>query len=154
MALSVGATFGSRHISKGLIDDARGEESVGGRSLHALGERLANNTHLKSLVTIRGAESSNWTSLADLTEPGWRHAWPRVPRRESFGEGCYSGSGRIPRRRCGSAQESETSRGYALSEAHATELFRGTNADERVAEKADAWRLTLMQKGFREIAKV
>jgi hypothetical protein len=62
------------HISKGLIDDARGEESVGGRSLHALGERLANNTHLKSLVTIRGAESSNWTSLADLTEPGWRHA--------------------------------------------------------------------------------
>jgi hypothetical protein len=47
---------------------------VGGRSLDGLGERLTNNTHLKSLVTIRGAESSNWTSPADLTEPGWRHA--------------------------------------------------------------------------------
>jgi len=45
-----------------LIDDARSEVSVGGRSLHGLGERLPNNTHLKSLVTIRGAESSDWTS--------------------------------------------------------------------------------------------
>ncbi|MGH9372049.1 MAG: hypothetical protein ACRD15_11015 [Vicinamibacterales bacterium] len=45
-----------------MIDDARSEVSVGGWSLHGLGERLVNNTHLKSLVTIRGAESSNWTS--------------------------------------------------------------------------------------------
>ena len=34
----------------------------------------------------------------------------------------------------------------------ATELFRGPDADEGVAEKADAWRLTLMKKGFLEIA--
>ena len=91
---------------------------MGGRSLHALGERLPNNMHLKSLVTIRGAESCNWTSPADLTEPGWRHA----------GRECHDGKalvrlllrvGEDSPARCGSAQESETSRGYALSDAHA-----------------------------------
>jgi hypothetical protein len=31
-----------------------------------------------------------------------------------------------------------------------TELFRGVDRDERVAEAADAWRLALLQKGFTE----
>jgi hypothetical protein len=35
----------------------------------------------------------------------------------------------------------------------ATELFRGADADERLAEKADVGRRTLLAKGFREIAK-
>ena len=42
---------------------------------------------------------------------------------------------------------------YGTDDIVATELFRGADADERLAEKADAWRLTLIAKGFREIAK-
>lgn len=42
---------------------------------------------------------------------------------------------------------------YSPDAVVATELFRGTEADERLAAKADAWRLTLLQKGFREIVK-
>jgi hypothetical protein len=38
---------------------------------------------------------------------------------------------------------------YGPHDIAATELFRGVDADARLAEKADAWRLTLMQKGFR-----
>ena len=34
-----------------------------------------------------------------------------------------------------------------------TELFRGADADERLAEKTDLWRRMLIQTGFREIAK-
>jgi hypothetical protein len=52
-----------------LSDDARSEVPVGGRSLRGLGERLVKNSHLKSLVTIRGAESINLDIPADLTEP-------------------------------------------------------------------------------------
>jgi hypothetical protein len=43
---------------------------------------------------------------------------------------------------------------YGPQDIVATELFRGTDADVRVAATADAWRLTLLQKGFREIARV
>lgn len=43
--------------------------------------------------------------------------------------------------------------GYGPEEIVATELFRGVEADERLAERADAWRLTLMAKGFGEIAR-
>jgi len=43
---------------------------------------------------------------------------------------------------------------YGPQDIVASELFRGTDADERLAEKADVGRLTLLAKGFREIAKV
>lgn len=43
--------------------------------------------------------------------------------------------------------------GYSVDHLVASELFRGPNADERLAEKADAWRVALVAKGFREIAK-
>jgi hypothetical protein len=39
---------------------------------------------------------------------------------------------------------------YGPQDVVATELFRGADADERLAATADAWRLTLMQK---EIAR-
>ena len=32
-----------------------------------------------------------------------------------------------------------------------SELFRGVDRDERLAEAADAWHSALMQKGFREV---
>ena len=41
---------------------------------------------------------------------------------------------------------------YERGDIVATELFRSESADERLAERADAWRLTLLTKGFREIA--
>ena len=40
---------------------------------------------------------------------------------------------------------------YSAEDIVATELFRGHNADERVAEHADTWRLNLMLKGFIEV---
>jgi len=40
---------------------------------------------------------------------------------------------------------------YSGEDIVATELFRGPNADEHVAEHADTWRLNLMLKGFREV---
>ena len=40
-----------------------------------------------------------------------------------------------------------------LDDIIASELFRGVDADERLAEKADTWRRTLIAKGFHEIAK-
>jgi hypothetical protein len=43
---------------------------------------------------------------------------------------------------------------HGPQDAVATELFRGADADERLAEKADAWRVTLVAKGFPEIARV
>ena len=43
---------------------------------------------------------------------------------------------------------------YEPGDIVATELFRGDDADERLAEKADTWRLTLLGKGFREIARL
>jgi hypothetical protein len=42
---------------------------------------------------------------------------------------------------------------YSPDDIVATELFRGVDADERLAAKADAWRLALIGKGFGEIAK-
>ena len=42
---------------------------------------------------------------------------------------------------------------YGPEDVVATELFRGADADERLAEKADVGRLTLLAKGLREIAK-
>jgi hypothetical protein len=35
-----------------------------------------------------------------------------------------------------------------------TKLCRDAEADEQIAATADAWRLTLIAKGFREIAKL
>jgi hypothetical protein len=35
-----------------------------------------------------------------------------------------------------------------------TKLCRDDDADEQIAAMADAWRLTLIEKGFREIAKL
>ena len=40
---------------------------------------------------------------------------------------------------------------YSGGDTVATELFRGPNADEHVAEHADTWRLNLMLNGFREV---
>lgn len=42
---------------------------------------------------------------------------------------------------------------YAPDEIIASQLFRGANADERVAESADNWRFNLLAKGFREVAR-
>ena len=42
---------------------------------------------------------------------------------------------------------------YGPQDLVASELFRGPDADQRLAEKADAWRLTLIGKGFHEIAR-
>ena len=42
---------------------------------------------------------------------------------------------------------------YGPQDIVASQLFRGRDADEQLAEKADAGRLTLIAKGFREIAK-
>ena len=42
---------------------------------------------------------------------------------------------------------------YAGGDIVGTKLFRGPTADEQVAAAADAWRITLVQKGFRVIAK-
>ena len=44
-------------------------------------------------------------------------------------------------------------RGYSTDDIAASKLFRGLDADDRLAEAADAWRLTLIAKGFREIAR-
>jgi hypothetical protein len=32
-----------------------------------------------------------------------------------------------------------------------TELFRGIDCDERLAETADSWHLALLEKGFKEV---
>ena len=39
---------------------------------------------------------------------------------------------------------------YSADEIVATKLFRGVGADEQLAEAADAWRLALLAKGFRD----
>jgi hypothetical protein len=41
---------------------------------------------------------------------------------------------------------------YSPREIIASQLFRGPDADEKVAEMADQWRLNLIAKGFEEIA--
>jgi hypothetical protein len=41
---------------------------------------------------------------------------------------------------------------YTPTEIIASQLFRGADADEKVAEAADQWRLNLIAKGFEEIA--
>jgi hypothetical protein len=41
---------------------------------------------------------------------------------------------------------------YTPTEIIASQLFRGPDADEKVAEAADQWRLNLVAKGFEEIA--
>jgi hypothetical protein len=42
---------------------------------------------------------------------------------------------------------------YGPEDIVASHLFRGRHADERLAEKADVGRLTLIATGFQEIAK-
>jgi hypothetical protein len=42
---------------------------------------------------------------------------------------------------------------YGPEEIVASQLFRGADADERLAEAADAWRLNLLAKAFHEIAR-
>ena len=42
---------------------------------------------------------------------------------------------------------------YGPEDIVASRLFRGRDADERLAENADAGRLTLIASGFREIAR-
>jgi hypothetical protein len=81
------------HISKGLIDHARARY----RWVQAAraGQRCQ-TIHLTSLVTIRGAESSN--CIPDLTEPRLRHADRECHCGKSFDEGCCSGSRSVPRR--------------------------------------------------------
>jgi hypothetical protein len=44
--------------------------------------------------------------------------------------------------------------GYSDEDLTATQLFRGADAEERLAEAADTWRLRLLGKGSREIAEV
>ncbi len=43
--------------------------------------------------------------------------------------------------------------GYGEDDIAASELFRGVDADDRLATAADAWRRTLLAKRFREIAR-
>ena len=40
---------------------------------------------------------------------------------------------------------------YSDDDIIATELFVGPGADERVAETADRWRLTMLAKGFEDV---
>lgn len=42
---------------------------------------------------------------------------------------------------------------YSNGDIVRTELYRGVDADDQLATRADAWRLTLIAKGFREIAR-
>lgn len=41
---------------------------------------------------------------------------------------------------------------YSPAEITATKLFRGSDADEKVAEAADQWRINMLPKGFEDIA--
>ena len=41
---------------------------------------------------------------------------------------------------------------YSPEEIIASQLFRGPDADEQVAEAADQWRLNMLAKGFEDIA--
>ena len=41
---------------------------------------------------------------------------------------------------------------YSPKEIIASQLFRGPNADERIAEAADQWRLNMLAKGFEDFA--
>jgi hypothetical protein len=41
---------------------------------------------------------------------------------------------------------------YGAEDIIASKLFRGADADERLAEAADQWRRVLIAKGFHEIA--
>ena len=41
---------------------------------------------------------------------------------------------------------------YGPEDIIASQLFRGADADERVADTADQWRRVLIGKGFHEIA--
>ena len=41
---------------------------------------------------------------------------------------------------------------YSPQEIIASQLFRGPDADEKVAETADRWRLNLLAKGFSDVA--
>jgi hypothetical protein len=41
---------------------------------------------------------------------------------------------------------------YTPTEIIASQLFRGPDADEKVAEAADRWRLNMLAKGFEDIA--
>jgi hypothetical protein len=43
---------------------------------------------------------------------------------------------------------------YGPEDILSTKLCRDDDADEQIAATADAWRLTLIGKGFREIAKL
>jgi hypothetical protein len=43
---------------------------------------------------------------------------------------------------------------YGPEDIVSTKLCRNADADEQIAATADAWRLTLIAKGFREIVKV
>ena len=42
---------------------------------------------------------------------------------------------------------------YGPDDIVSTKLWQDTDADEQIAGAADAWRRTLLAKGFREIAK-
>jgi hypothetical protein len=42
---------------------------------------------------------------------------------------------------------------YSGGNAVATELFHGPEAPEQLANKAEAWRVRLLEKGFRKIAR-
>ena len=42
---------------------------------------------------------------------------------------------------------------YGPEDMVASQLFRGTDADERLAEAADRWRRALIAKGFHEISE-
>ena len=41
---------------------------------------------------------------------------------------------------------------YSPEEIIASQLFRGVDADEKLAEAADQWRLNMLAKGFEDIA--
>jgi len=41
---------------------------------------------------------------------------------------------------------------YSPEETIASQLFRGVDAEDKLAEAADQWRLNLIAKGFEEIA--
>jgi hypothetical protein len=83
-------------ISEGLFDHARSEVSVRGRLLNGLGERLISNAHVKGPCDYQRSESSNRTSTADLTEPGWRHAGREYHDEKALVRAVTQGRGGFP----------------------------------------------------------
>jgi len=102
------------------LDRSRAQRGIGGRQVAARAGRTAAKQYasLKSLVTIRGAESSNWTSPPISRNRDSDTPAESATTGKALVRAVARGRGGCPAG-CGSAQESDANRAYALSEAHA-----------------------------------